>query len=157
MSCNTEPMAVPIAVNMRAMRAMNNSASGSEQRLPGRKPAARQMTKTMPPWISATVAPAERAAEHDRQPRHRRHQRFLQKAELPVPDDLDAAENRREQDAHRDDARRQELHIVAAAGAGKIGPSPKPSASRNRIGWPSEPIMRAREREYRFNCRSHRM
>ena len=36
-------------------------------------------------------------------------------------------------------------------------PERSASASRNRIGWPSEPIMRARERKYRFNCRSHRM
>jgi len=62
---------------------------------------------------------AERASEHDLEPRHRGHQRFLQKAELAVPDDLDAAEDGREQDAHRDDAGRQELHVVAAAGAGE--------------------------------------
>ena len=31
---------------------------------------------------------AERAAEHDRDARDRRHQRLLQETELPVPDDL---------------------------------------------------------------------
>jgi hypothetical protein len=56
MSCNTEPTAVPIAVHMMAISAMNSSASGSSSGCAGRKPAARQTRKTMLPWISATVA-----------------------------------------------------------------------------------------------------
>jgi hypothetical protein len=35
---------------------MNNSANGNSSGCAGRNPAARQTTKTMLPWISATVA-----------------------------------------------------------------------------------------------------
>ena len=56
---------------------------------------------------------AQRAAGHDVEPRHGRYQRFLQKTELPIPQQPDAREDRREQDAHADDARRHELQVAA--------------------------------------------
>jgi hypothetical protein len=63
MSCNTEPTAVPIAVHMIAISAMNNSVSCSSSGCAGRKPAARQTRKL--PWISATVAlPSVRPINH---------------------------------------------------------------------------------------------
>jgi hypothetical protein len=73
----------------------------------------------MPPLNQRDGRPAERPPEHDLKSRHWRDQRFFQKAKLAVPDDLDAAEHGREQDAHRDDAGRQELHIIAVASAGE--------------------------------------
>src|SRR6516225_4292962 len=132
MSSNTEPTAVPIAVHMIAISAMNKNATGSSSGCAGRNPAARQTRKTMLPWISATVA-----APSVRPSTHRRHQGFLQEAELAVPDNLDAAEDGGEQDAHRDNARRQELHVVAAAGAGEGGPEPEPERQQEQ-GWLAE-------------------
>jgi hypothetical protein len=67
---------------------------------------------------------AERPPEHDLESRHRHHQRFVQKTVLAVRDDLDAAEYGGEQDAHRDNARRQELHVVAAARSGEARAAP---------------------------------
>ncbi|MGB9645793.1 MAG: hypothetical protein WCB44_11825, partial [Stellaceae bacterium] len=37
-----------------------------------------------------------------------------------------------EQGAHRDDARRQELHVVAAAGAGEGRPEPEPERQQEQ-------------------------
>ena len=83
---------------------MNNGANGNSSGCAGRNPAARQMRKTMLLWISRRAA--ERPQKHDIEPRRRRHQGFLQKPELAVPDNFDAAEDDREQDAHRDDPAR---------------------------------------------------
>ena len=68
---------------------------------------------------------AERAADHDRDARHWRDQRLLQKPELPVPDQLDAGEDPREQHRHRDDAGRQKLDVVALARLLEYGTEPE--------------------------------
>jgi hypothetical protein len=157
MSCNTEPKAVPIAVDMTAISAMNSSASGKSSGYTGRKPAARQKRNTILPWISATVAlPSVRPSTISNLDIGATSVSF-RKAELAVPDDLDTAEDGREQDGHCDDARRQELHIVTAAGAGEGGAKPKTERQQKHGQLPSAPIMRARARKYRFNCRSHRI
>src|SRR5438270_708864 len=55
--------------------------------------------------------------DHDRQARHRRDQRLLEKPELAVPQHGDPREHGREQDRHPDHAGRHELQIAAFAGA----------------------------------------
>jgi len=93
----------------------------------------------------------------DLEARDRRHQSFLQEAELAIPDDLDAAEYGGEKNPHRDDAGSQKLQVIALTGTRKNRTQTYPNAIRSSIGWPSEPTMRAREREYRFSWRSHRI
>ena len=47
---------------------------------------------------------------------HRSYQCFFQKAELAIPDQFDAGEDRGEQDGHGDDAGREKLDVIALAG-----------------------------------------
>ena len=54
--------------------------------------------------------------------RHRRDQRLLQEAELAVPQQADAGEDRGEQHRHPDDAGRDELEVAALAGLLEDGP-----------------------------------
>ena len=56
------------------------------------------------------------------QPRHRRDERFLQEAELPIPEQPDAGEDRREQHRHADHAGRDELQVAALPGLLEDGP-----------------------------------
>ena len=60
---------------------------------------------------------AQGAADHDLQARHRRHQRLFEKAELAVPEQAKPGKDRREQHRHADHAGRNELKVVAVAGA----------------------------------------
>ena len=108
-----------------AISAMNKQRQRQQQRLRRPEAGGEADEKDDAPLDQRDRGSPERLPEHDLEPRHRGHQRFLQKAELAVPDGLDAAEDRGEQDAHRDDARRQKLHVVAAAGAGEGGPKPE--------------------------------
>ena len=94
-------------------QAITSRPSGTSQMFTGRKPAITQTTRISRPCIIATRGVAERAAGHDLQPRHRRDQRFLEKAELAIPQQADAGEDRREQHRHADHARRDELQIAA--------------------------------------------
>ncbi len=63
---------------------------------------------------------AHRSPDHNVGARHGRHERFFQKSELAVPDDLQAGEDGGEDDAHADDAGREIIKIVAAASAERI-------------------------------------
>ena len=91
----------------------------------------------MLPWISATVAPPSvRPSTIWNRDTGATNVSF-RKPNWRVPDDLDAAEYCAEQDGHRDDARRQELHIVAAAGTGKRGPEPETQRQREQ-DWLAE-------------------
>src|SRR5262245_34331801 len=74
--------------------------------------------------------PAERPANHDRQAGDRRHERFLQKSKLAVPDQFDTVEDRREKNGHADHARRQKLDVAALPCALKHRPEAK--AQRNQ-------------------------
>src|ERR1700730_15570602 len=86
--------------------------------------------------MSATVAlPSVRPSTRDR-----RHQRFLQETELAVPDDFDPAEYRGEENAHRNDAGRQELQVVSGAG---------PRKRR------TETISQRQQKQYRLAQRAH--
>ena len=46
------------------------------------------------PWMTATVAPPSVRPDHDLHARHRSDQRLLEEAELPVPEQADAGEDR---------------------------------------------------------------
>jgi hypothetical protein len=70
---------------MMAISAMNTSANGSNSGCAGRNPAARQKTKDNPVLDERDRGTAEGPPKHDFDPRTRRHQGFLQKAELAVP------------------------------------------------------------------------
>jgi hypothetical protein len=62
---------------------------------------------------------------------------------------------------------RSSRHAIRGGGSAKRGLAlaaaleqafdPAASTAWNRVGWPREPVMRARERKYRFNCRNQRM
>ena len=56
---------------------------------------------------------AERAADHDVQAVYGRDERLFKETELTVPDDLDAGKDGGEDDAHANDARREELEIIS--------------------------------------------
>jgi hypothetical protein len=72
--------------------------------------------------MTATVA------DHDLQPRHRRHQSFLQESKLPVPKQAEPRKDRREEHGHPDDAGRHELKVAAPAGALEDRPQPEPQS-----------------------------
>ena len=73
----------------------------------------RQMTSTSDALHHRHRRAAQRAADHDLQPRDGRHQCLLEEAELAVPQQAEAREDRREQHGHADDARRNELQVAA--------------------------------------------
>ena len=66
--------------------------------------------------------PTQSTPGHNQDARNGRNQSLLQKPELAVPDQLDSGEDRGEQNAHADNARREELDIVALSGSLKNGP-----------------------------------
>jgi hypothetical protein len=77
---------------------------------------------------------AERASEHDLQPRHRCNERFFQEAELTIPQQPDSGKDRCKQNAHGDDAGSNELKIAAWPACRNTEPSPNPSTSRYMSG-----------------------
>ena len=60
---------------------------------------------------------AERAADHDRQARHRRDQSLFEKPKLAVPQHGDPGEHGGKEHRHPDHAGRHELEVAAFAGA----------------------------------------
>ena len=73
-------------------------------------------TSMIVPWAAATVAPADRLAEHEGGPADRGDQHLAQEAELAVPDDREGGEHRRHDHAHGHDAGVDELAEVESAG-----------------------------------------
>src|SRR5436189_2272521 len=59
---------------------------------------------------------AQRSADHDVQTWHRCDERLFEKTELPVPQESDSGENRREQYGHADDAGRDKLQVATLSG-----------------------------------------
>ena len=57
----------------------------------------------------------EGSAKHNFETRHRCNQRLLEEPETPVPQDFNTGKGSREEDAHSDDAWRQELDIITAS------------------------------------------
>ena len=100
-----------------AISAMNSNASGTPPSAvrPEAGDQADDEHQQCPECI-AIVAPPSVRPTMIVQPRHRRDERLLQEAELPVPEQADAGEDRREQDRHPDDAGRDELQVAALPG-----------------------------------------
>ena len=82
---------------------------------------------------------AERPADHDIQARYRRHQGLFQKSKLPVPNELDAGKDRGENDAHADNARREEIKII-----------PLPCFRKNR----TKPVAQREQKQERLTERA---
>src|SRR5207248_3254904 len=61
---------------------------------------------------------------------------LLQKAELTIPNELDAVEDAGEEDGHRDDARREELDVVPLAGALEDRAEPEPERQQEQQRLP---------------------
>ena len=101
MFCSVDPIAVPSAANTIAMSAMNSNASGSAESVRGPEAGDQADDQHQQALDHRDRRAAERAADHDLQARHRRDERLLQEAELPVPEQADAGEDRREQHRHR--------------------------------------------------------
>ena len=119
-------MAMPSAANRTAISTMKPRATGTVARCAGRKPATMQTMITSRPWMHGDRRAAQRPADHDLQARHRRDQRLLQKAELAIPEQAEAGEDRREQHRHADHAGRDELQVAAVAGLLEDRPKPEP-------------------------------
>ena len=54
----------------------------------------------------------QRLAQHQRRARRRTDQQFMHETQIAFPDDRDAVKNRDEQDALRQNARRQKIHDI---------------------------------------------
>src|ERR1700690_4008773 len=103
-----EPKAVPKAAKTIAIRIMKRNASGSNE-----------------------SCAAQSSADHDFDSRHRGDEGLFQKTELPVPEHRNARKHRREQNAHADHTRRDELQITAVARS--LEHRPQPEAQRQQI------------------------
>ena len=118
MSSMVEAMAVPKAVNTSAIENMNRSPQRTAA-MSGRKPIATVMRSTITPWMVAVVAP----------PKVRPNMMAMRETgatmvSLRKPNWRSQMSSMPEKTAenmmrHGDDARRQELDVVAAAGLGE--------------------------------------
>ena len=112
MSSRSEPMIVPSEEKISAIKNMMNIA-GNNLRPAYRLETEEQGDDQHDQSLNGGDGGAARGpADHDIDARHGSHQRFLQKSELAVPDDFHAGENRREDNAHADNAGRQIVEIV---------------------------------------------
>ena len=105
MSSSSEPMAVPSAQNTTAISIMNTNAIGTRQQAVRPEPGNRADDQHQRALQHRDGGAAERPPDHDLDARHRRDQRLLQEAELPIEQQPDAGEDRHEEDRHADDAR----------------------------------------------------
>ena len=113
MSFSVDPIAVPSAANTMAIKRHEDERQRHRRQAVRPESGHQADDQNQRALDHRDRRAAERASEHDLQPRHRRNQRLLEETELAIPQQADAREDRREQDAHPDDARRDELQVAS--------------------------------------------
>ena len=125
MSSMREPTVVPMAVKSMAIKNMKTAATGSSRVVLDTKAGDQAKAEDDKSLDHCDCRAAERPAKDDLDAGDRRDEGLFQEAELLVPEYLDAGKHRGKQDGHRDDARGEELDVIAVAGFLVSGTEPK--------------------------------